>query len=234
MPAAPLSRLPPACLRCQKDAPIVYRGVVPYCTACGALRTPLSSPSVNLAGRPSRVGGAFASVAGWLLLVCGGSLALGIALLFVALNLWTIGVAIALPIAIVALVVGIALVRGGRSLTTSGEQKERATVEQALLAMAAHRGAVTADEAARSLGVGPAEADAMLTALAKREPDRVAVEVDEQGVVWYRASAGPGEPIPRVRVEPGVRIDAPEREATHGEVESDDEASHRVAARAPR
>jgi hypothetical protein len=211
---------------------------VPYCTACGALRTPLSSPSVNLAGRPSRVGGAFASVAGWLVLVCGGSLALGISLLFVALHLWSIGLAIALPIAIVVLVVGVALVRGGRSLSTSGEQQERATVEQALFAMAAHRGAVTADEAARALGVGRVEADAMLTALAKREPDRVAVEVDDQGVVWYRASAGPGEPIPRMRVEPGVRIGVPSAPTQAGtensEVESNDEASHRVAARAPR
>jgi hypothetical protein len=184
------------------------------------------------------VGGTFASVAGWLVLVCGGSLALGIALLSLALHVWSIGLAIALPIAVVVLVLGLTLVRSGRSLATSGEQKERATVEQALLAMAAHRGAVTADEAARALGVGRAEADAMLTALAKREPDRVAVDVDDQGVVWYRASAAPGEPVGRVRVEAGVRVDAPwppaEGRREVREVEPNDEASHPVAARAPR
>ena len=80
--------------------------------------------------------------------------------------------------------------------------------------MAAHRGAITATEAARALGVGTAEADAMLTAMAKREPDRVAVDVDDQGVIWYRVSAGPGEPIPRMRVAgegDGVRVGMPGR-----------------------
>jgi hypothetical protein len=31
--------------------------VIPACTACGALRAPLSTSSVNLAGKSSRVGG---------------------------------------------------------------------------------------------------------------------------------------------------------------------------------
>jgi hypothetical protein len=211
----------------------VYRGVVPYCTACGALRAPLSGPSVNLAGKPSRVGGTFASVLGWVVLVSGGSLALGIALLFAALNLLTVGLAISLPIAIVVLVLGLVLVRSGRSLSTSGAQAERATREQALLAMAAHRGAVTALEAARALGVSTAEADAMLTALAKREPDRVAVDVDDQGVVWYRVSAAPGQPIPRMRVDMGAP-DAGVRVTEGVEVEPVDEAGHPVATRAPR
>jgi hypothetical protein len=79
--------------------------------------------------------------------------------------------------------------------------------------------------------VGVAEADAMLTALAKREPDRVAVDVDDHGVLWYRVSAAPGEPIPRMRIEvppQGVRVGPP------GEVEVIDEAGHPVATRAPR
>jgi hypothetical protein len=189
---------------------------------------------VNLAGKPSRVGGTFASVLGWLVLVCGGSVALGIALLFMALHLLTIGLAISLPIAIVVLVLGIVLVRSGRSLSTSGQERERATREQALLAMAAHRGAVTAAEAGRALGVGAAEADAMLTALAKRDPDRVAVDVDDQGVIWYRVSAAPGQPIPRMRVQGGT-LDAGVRVAAEGvEVESVDEAGQPVATRAPR
>jgi hypothetical protein len=219
------------CPRCGREAPIVYRGVVPYCTACGALRSPLSSASINLAGKPSRVGGTFARVFGWLVLLFGGSLALLVFGLFAAFQALGVGLAIGLPILLVALVLGIALVRGGRSLATTGVEAERATREQALLAMAAHKGAVTAVEAARALGVGVAEADAMLTALAKREPDRVAVDVDDQGVIWYRVSAGPGEPIPRMRVDagPGVRVESP------GEVEAAvDEIGNPVATRAPR
>jgi hypothetical protein len=219
------------CPRCGREAPIVYRGIVPYCTACGALRAPLSSPSVNLAGKPSRVGGTFASVLGWLVLACGGSLALGVFLLFLAFHALAVGLAIALPILIVVLVMGIALVRSGRSLSSSGVEAERSTREQALLAMAAHRGAVTATDAARALGVGTAEADAMLTAMAKREPDRVAVDVDDQGVIWYRVSAGPGEPIPHMRVAgegDGVRI------GIRDEVEAVDEVGNPVVTRAPR
>jgi hypothetical protein len=209
----------------------VYRGVVPYCTACGALRAPLSSPSVNLAGKPSRVGGTFASVFGWLVLTLGGSVSLGVFLLFLAFGAPTFGLAIGLPMLLLVLVAGIALVKGGRTLTSKGDAAERSTREQALLAMAAHRGQITATDAARALGWGVAEADAMLTALAKSDPDRVAVDVDDQGVLWYRVSAAPGEPIPRMRVAaPGDEV----RVAPQGEVEVIDEVGNPVATRAPR
>jgi hypothetical protein len=222
------------CPTCGREAPIVYRGVMPYCTACGALRAPLSSASVNLAGKPSRFGGTFAVVLGWMVLVLGGTAALGLALLLLALG-WPQGaLAIGLPIALVTLVTGILLVKSGRSLQASGEDAERATRTQALLAMAAQRGAVTAREAAQALGWGVAEADAILTELAKREPDRVAVDVDDQGVLWYRVAPAPGEPIPRMRVDPeqrAVRVDA----GTQGETESESQDEQgRRAARAPR
>jgi hypothetical protein len=196
--------LPPMCPRCGRDAPIVYRGVVPYCTACGALRAPLSGPSVNLAGKPSQVGGAVARVLGWLVLLFGAAIALGLGLLLYALAGPAAGLAIALPVALVALVLGVALVRSGGSLRRSGADRERSTREQALLALAAHRGAITAAEAAQVLGVGIAEADALLTDLAKRDPDRVAVDVDDQGVVWYRVGGVWGGA--HVRVEPRARV----------------------------
>lgn len=221
------------CPACGREAPIVYRGVVPYCTACGALRAPLSSASVNMAGKPSRVGGTFAVVLGWSVLVLGGATALGVVLLLLALS-WPAGaLAIGLPIALVTLVTGILLVKSGRSLQASGEDAERATRSQALLAMAGQRGAVTAREAAQALGTSIADADAMLTELAKRDPERVAVDVDDQGVLWYRVAPAPGEPIPRMRVEPeqGVRVDT--GGAGDTESESQDEQGRR-AARAPR
>ena len=74
--------------------------------------------------------------------------------------------------------------------------------------MAAHKGAVTARDAAQALGVAEAEADAMLTALAKSDPDRVAVDVDDQGNVWYRVAAAPGELLPHARGD-GLRVAEP-------------------------
>ena len=191
----------PVCPRCGQQAPIVYRGVVPYCTACGALRGPLTGPSINMAGQTSQVGGTFATRAG-LARAAGRRVRRGRDLLGARLDRPVgLGLAIAGPIALVVLVVGILLVRGGRSLSTSGLHKAQATRDQALLAMAAHKGSVTAEEAGRALGIATADADAMLTDLAKRDPDRVAVDVDDQGVVWYRVAPAPGQPLPRVRVD---------------------------------
>jgi hypothetical protein len=220
----------PICPHCGREAPIVYKGVVPTCTACGAMRAPLSSTSVNMAGKPSKVGGTFASVLGWLVLVLGESGALAIGLIGGLIGGTPLGLALGLPIALVVLVAGIFLLRGGRALSRSGEKAERSARDGALLALAAHRGAVTAYEAAQALGLGVAQADAMLTELAKREPDRVAVDVDDAGVVWYRVSAAPGEPIPRLRVDAaGPRI-----AAAPDEVHAVDEVESPVATRAPR
>ncbi len=195
-----------ACPACGQDAPIVYKGMVPHCTACGAVRVPLSGPSVNLAGKPSRVGSTFATVLGWLVLIFGGCMALGVVLLSLALSWPLVALALGLPIGLLTLVVGLVLLRSGSSLAKSATASENETLRKALLAMAAHRGAVTARDAAQALGIGVADADAMLTALAKSDPDRVAVDVDDQGNVWYRVSAGPGEPLPRVRVGDGPRV----------------------------
>jgi hypothetical protein len=189
------------CPQCGRDAPIVYRGVIPQCTACGAVRPPLSNPSINLTGKPSRIGGIVASVFGWLVLLVGGSVAVGLALLFAAFGATLAGLAIALPVAVVSLVIGVVLVRRGGSLNRAGIEAERTTREQALLAVVAHRGSVTATEAAHALGVTLAEADAALTDLAKRDPDRVSVDVDDQGVVRYRITHIAADA--RVRVEAG-------------------------------
>ena len=90
------------CPNCYKDAPIVYRGVSAHCTACGALRVPLANQSVNMAGQPSKVGGAVAKVFGWLLL--GGGTAVSAAL--IAFFQWlfeggVVGWAIGVPIFVV-------------------------------------------------------------------------------------------------------------------------------------
>jgi hypothetical protein len=201
------------CPQCGRDAPIVYRGVVPYCTACGALRAPLSTPSINLAGKPSRVGGAVASIVGWLVLGVGLSLALGLGLLLWLIFSGLVAAVVSAPFAIIAALLGVLLLRSGSSLRRSGADAERATRDQALLSMAGHHGPVTAVDAARLLNVTVASADAMLTELAKRDPDRIAVDVDDQGVVWYRLARPFSEFAPatgeRVRIdESASRADA--------------------------
>jgi hypothetical protein len=120
-------------------------------------------------------------------------------LLFGAFHAGLLGIALATPLLLISLVFGVLLVRRGNSLNRAGRQVEQTTREQALLALMGHRGAVTAQDAAHALGVPGAEADELLTELAKREPERVAVDVDDEGVVHYRLMRVAGEV--RVRIE---------------------------------
>ena len=59
------------CPHCGQAAPLVYRGVLAYCSACGQLRGPLTGGSVNHAGSLSKAGGTVAKVFGWLARVGG-------------------------------------------------------------------------------------------------------------------------------------------------------------------
>ncbi len=192
------------CPHCGRDAPVVYRGIVAYCTACGALRLPLTTPSINLAGQPSKWGGTLASVSGWLVLLCGLSIALGLGLLLGAVATTAVAFAIALPVALITGGVGVALIASGRALRRSGIRAQQALREQALLEALAERQALTAADAARALGIDVGTADALLTALAKRDPERLAIEVDDQGIVWYRAATA----APRARIEDAVSTPA--------------------------
>ena len=124
------------CPACGQYAPIVYRGVVPHCTACDAVRVPLSAASVNLAGKPTRVGSAFATVLGWLVLLFGGCTALGVVLLALALGWPLVAWGLGLPdcaLTLVTLAVTSALVRSGGSLAKSGDAQRKRTLRKALL-----------------------------------------------------------------------------------------------------
>jgi hypothetical protein len=218
----------PLCPHCGREAPIVYRGVIPYCTACGALRAPLSTPSLNLAGKSSQMGGTVARVVGWVVLLVGLSIALGLGLLVAALFGSLAGaLAVSLPVAVVALGVGLMLLLSGKALRRSGTEAERATRDQALLSMTAHHGPITAVQAARLLHVTVAAADAMLTALAKREPERIAIDVDDQGIVWYRIArpfgddTGPGGLGPRLADPTRARVDGSDEPRDAGLAEED-------------
>jgi hypothetical protein len=206
----------------------VYRGLVPSCTACGALRPPLSGPSVNLAGKPSKIGGVVTGVLGWLVLLFGLSIALGFGVLFYVL--WKPLVALAAVLMAISLGIGIPLVLGGRALRRSGTDAERQTREQAVLSLLSQQGRVSAARAAGALGVGVEEADALLTALAKGQPDRVAIDVDEEGTVWYRAAALAYTPAGAWAAPARVRVEARAAEG-QGEAESEAEAETEVAPR---
>jgi hypothetical protein len=175
------------CPYCRKNAPIVYRGVVAYCTACGQPRAPLTDRSVNMAGQPSKVGGTVANIFGWLVIAGGLVTALLIGALFQAILPagifgWILGVVIALG----SVGVGGSLVYGGKSLKKSGVSVEKDTRERAIFSLAQNRGGVlTAFDVGAALGISAEQADAVLTEYAKKDSDRVRLEVDDAGAITF-------------------------------------------------
>ncbi len=184
--------MPPAtCPHCRSSAPIVYRGVLAYCTACGASRIPLAAKSTNLAGKPSIIGGALARVFGWIVLT--GGVAFGLAMLGILQAIFPAGFAgwaVGLPIITIAAIVGTLLLRGGRSLESTGAAEQRDTHTAAIFSLAErNQNSVTAAQVGAAIGMSPARADELLTALAKSQSDHVVLEIDDQGGVFYRVSA---------------------------------------------
>lgn len=180
------------CPHCRQNAPIVYRGVNAFCTACGRPRIPLTGASVNLAGQPSRVGGKVARVFGWILLVFGTLLATGT---FAACSS-IVGTAAAapfilsIPIAIITWVLSYYVLKGGKELAQAGTDTQKATRNQAVFALANTRGGmVTPADLAQAIAISPKEADDVLTAMAKESPDHVSIEVDDNGTIFYRFNA---------------------------------------------
>lgn len=190
--------LPLVCPHCKTQAPLVYRGLAAYCSACGGIRLPLTESSVTHAGRTSKVGGTVARVMGWMVIGGGLSLSFAAAALFQALfPAGFVGWAIGIPFSLLSLVVGFALLRSGRALSVSGESQEKNTRVAGLMALAGNRGGkLTSEDAARALGITAANADNLLTALAKERPEEVSLEFDEQGAVYYRFASF--APAPRV------------------------------------
>jgi hypothetical protein len=227
------------CPHCRQNAPVVYRGIMAHCTACGAARPPLAGTSVNLAGQPSKVGGQVARVIGWLVLGVGGTIGMFLLGLFQwLLPEGILGYLVSSPILLASFVVGLLLLKGGRSLQRSGHSTEKATHEQAVFALAANRrGTVSAYDVATALAIPMDRADAMLTAMAKEKPDWVTLEVDDaSGAMYYRVASPDAR---RHAHDEGLRqrIDAavaePTRVASAGEPDTVeiDEAEVRAQAR---
>jgi hypothetical protein len=211
----------------------VYRGVAAYCTACGAPRLPLTATSVNLAGQPSQVTGQVTRVFGWIVLAGGLSVAVMVLGLMLAIFPGVLGATLfAAPIAAASIGAGVWLLRSGRTLESAGKGTEHRTKAQAIFALAQNRGGVvTAFDVAAALAIPPAQADAILTDLAKASPDHVAVDIDERsGTVLYRV-----DPAGQVRMrifDDRVRVapPAPAREAVTVDA-TEEEARPRHAAR---
>lgn len=167
------------CPHCGQAAPLVYRGVLAHCSACGQLRGPLTGRSVTHAGQVSKAGGVVAKIFAWMALAFGASFAL----FFGALLGWWI---VAAVVGIIAFTVFGLLMWGGRSLHASGQKSEVDTKSSAVYALAAsRRGELRAVDLVQSLNIGQAEAELLLETLSKRHPDDVTLEVDDQGGLYY-------------------------------------------------
>lgn len=181
------------CPHCGQAAPLVYRGVVAYCSACGQLRGPLTGASVTHAGSVSKVGGVMAKVAAWLSFAVGALLFL----LFGPLLTWWIPAAM---VAVVTLTVFGLLMWGGRSLIKSGAKSAADTKSSAVFSMAATRkGELRGIDLMQALNVSKEEGDLLLDEMSKAHPEDIVLEVDDQGGLYYV--------FPRFRQRVATRID---------------------------
>jgi hypothetical protein len=198
------------CPRCRTEAPLVTRGLLARCAACGAPRWPVSARLVRLAGQPTQLGGRLARLLGWVVLGVGLLLSTSVILLLELLIPGAaVGFAIGLPIALITSVIGVLLLFGSRRLRLAGEDAERAARTDALGRLAARRGgALTVEDAAASLRLGRDEVDALLTWLSETEPERVQLELDDDGNLFYvfTEAAEASAPGVKYRVEPGGRV----------------------------
>lgn len=195
----------------------MLRGVLGYCTACGQARSPLVTTPVELAGKPSRIGGTITQAVAWSILVGGLLVAAIVATVLLALTStgalgWVIGAIIALA----TLAISLPLLFGGRALRKMGTKARHEALERAVYAFASQRGgAILAADFARAMRVSYEEADAFLTELAKRPDEPVRVDIDDEGRVVYRVA---GFPAPRV--ETRYRVDG-EAQVVDGEFEEE-------------
>lgn len=183
---------------------------------------------VELAGKPSRIGGTITRIVAFTILVFGLLLAFVVGAIFLGLTStgplgWILGGAIALA----TLAIGIPLLAGGKALQSMGSQARREALERAVHSLAVTRGGtITAGDLARSLRVSFEEADTFLTELAKRPDEPVKVDIDDEGRVLYRV-VGAAPETPRGR----YRVADDERSFEEDEVEGDEESYERSRGR---
>jgi hypothetical protein len=201
------------CPHCGQNAPVVYKGVFAFCSACDKPRAPFSGKALAFAGQPSKVGGRVGRAIGLMLLVF-GLLAAVASMLFFQLLVpdKNIGYAVGLPIALISVVVSTVLLVSSGRLRRLGSDVERQTRLEALYALAVNRGGtLTAIDAGRALHIDAAQIEALLSELAKTQPEHVSLEFDESGQSFYLFSHAGTRPHPfgakyRVGSEGRVRV----------------------------
>jgi hypothetical protein len=213
------------CPHCHQNAPIVYKGVFAYCSACDKPRAPFSGKALAFAGQPSKMGGRVGRALGLSVLTFGLLLAAVLVICFQLL--WpasNIGYAFGLPVALVSLVVGSLLMIASRRLERAGADAERQARIEAIYAIAVNRGgSLTAVDAARSLQLDAVQVEALLGELAKTEPQYVSLEFDDAGQTFYLFTRADTRPHPfgakyrvtaegRVRVADVLGVDGPREE----------------------
>jgi hypothetical protein len=199
------------CPHCHQNAPIVYKGVFAFCSACDQPRAPFSGKALAFAGQPSKLGGRVGRLLGIVVLVLGllvaAVLILCLQLLWPAQN---IGYAFGLPVALVSLVVGALLIIASRRLNRVGADAERQARLEAIYALAVNRGGtLTVTDAAHSLQLAAPQVDALLSDLAKTQPEYVSLELDDAGEPFYLFSRAGTRPHPfgaKYRVTPEGRV----------------------------
>ncbi|HEY3667122.1 MAG TPA: hypothetical protein VGL19_14025 [Polyangiaceae bacterium] len=199
------------CPHCHQNAPIVYKGVFAFCSACDKPRAPFSAKALAFAGQPSKAGGRIGRALGVAVLIFGlllsAVLILSLQLLWPAQN---IGYALGLPVALVSSVVSALLLLASRRLGRAGADAERQAQLEALYALAVNRGGtLTAADAARSLQLDSAQVEALLSELCKTQPEYVSLELDEDGRAFYLFSREGSRPQPfgaKYRVSPEGRV----------------------------
>jgi hypothetical protein len=199
------------CPYCKQDAPLIYKGLSGYCTACGAGRGPLASPSVTYAGKPAQFGGNLARWFGWLVLALGAPLALlAFGILMVAFPGSAAPYLVGLPLLILSLSVWAFSYYGGKKLAATGDATERRVREQALLALGRKLGGtMQARDVTQALRMHPAAADMALLDLAKSLPDEILVDISDDGVLLYRMRSVPviAKAPAKAQEKPKVRVD---------------------------
>jgi hypothetical protein len=211
------------CPHCGQNAPLVYRGVSAFCSACGKPRTPFTANAVNLRGKPAKIGGTVASVIGWVILF--GSVAVALILGAILQAIFPMGAVVGWVVGGVIATVGIGiamlLLFGGHALRRSGTQSAEAARRDALGTLASyHQGIVTAQNAAEALGIAVDQADAFLTSLAKQPDSGITLEVDDEGRITYRFARYAPQAAwpPPARVGQGTQL-APENMRVEAEPE---------------
>lgn len=185
------------CPSCHAVAAVIRRGNITVCAACGKPRagaTVLGGGAAR-AIMPASVRGRDASTTAMLKRGRAraqrlfGVLALAMGVLMAALVAavipGTIGLAMAVVVALAATAVGGLSLRAGARNSQGADEAALRARETAVLELAERRrGALTATDVANEFGVSVEEADATLTRLVG-DGTRVGVDVDDEGVVRY-------------------------------------------------